>query len=87
MGACGSSAQVVGQQKLKLATDPTWTSLEDVLQEQRRIEREGFKLMEEGINQYRKVRFRGIDSVPIDLLYLLLVSIGILYFMTLYNYK
>ena len=39
MGACGSSAQVVGQQKLKLATDPTWTSLEDVLQEQRRIER------------------------------------------------
>ena len=53
----------------------------------REEQREGFKLMEEGINQYRKVRFRGIDSVPIDLLYLLLVSIGIQYFMTLYNYK
>ena len=39
MGACGSSAAVVGQQKAKRPDDPTWTSLEDVLQEQRRVER------------------------------------------------
>ena len=48
MGACGSSAAVVSGQKVKPVDDPTRTSLEDVLQKNKREEKRAKSLARSG---------------------------------------